>query len=390
MTKVIKLSATRISTFLRCKKRYWYQYMEHMPKLANPAFKLGIACHEALELAGNIWLKGGPNKEEFTKAEIDEILAAYLKFSIREGIEDMEVHAEGKQLVLSRLNSFRLGKALMSLELPFGFPNSKYPDLTTDAGIPIIGAIDKVVELDSESLLIVDYKTSKTAPTPDQLKEDLQLSLYDLVGSILWPQYSRIILCLDMLKSEPVFTYRTPKQRADFNNYLVEVYNQMLALKEEKQAPASLNIFCPWCNFKDYCSAYTGACEQSKYEFLPMSKLSDEQLVSEYEHISSTMKILDNRKRELSMLIMDKIQRDGTDLRGDDTKVVIRQNARTNYDPRTVVGAVPIEDLPGMVSLNKKAVEDYCSQNPALAKTIQDSATTNYTTPFLMTKKLKK
>ena len=244
MTKVIKLSATRISTFLRCKKRYWYQYMEHMPKLANPAFKLGIACHETLELAGNIWLKGGPNKEEFTKAEIDEILAAYLKFSIREGIEDMEVHAEGKQLVLSRLNSFRLGKALMSLELPFGFPNSKYPDLTTEAGIPIIGAIDKVVELDSESLLIVDYKTSKTAPTPDQLKEDLQLSLYDLVGSILWPQYSRIILCLDMLKSEPVFTYRTPKQRADFNNYLVEVYNQMLALKEEKQAPASLNIFC--------------------------------------------------------------------------------------------------------------------------------------------------
>lgn len=388
--KVIRLSATRISTFLRCKKRYWYQYMERMPKLSNPSFKLGLACHESLELAGNIWLKGGPDKEAFTAAEIEEIMAEYLRVSIREGIEEMDVHAEGKQLVLSRLNSFKLGKALMSLELPFGFPKSKYPDLTTDQGIPLIGAIDKVIELDSDTLLIVDYKTSKTAPTPDQLKEDLQLSLYDLVGSILWPKYSRIVLCLDMLKSEPVFTYRTPKQRAEFNDYLTEVYKQMLELQEERQAAASLNIFCPWCDFKDYCPAYKEACEKSNYEFLPMSRLSDAQLVTEYEQITSTMKILDNRKRELNMLIMEKIQRNGTDLKGETTQIVIRQNARTNYDPRTVVDSVPIEDLPGMVSLNKKAVEDYCSQNPALAKTIQDSATTNYTTPFLATKKLKK
>lgn len=243
MAKVIKLSATRISTFLRCRKRYWYQYVDRMPKLSNPAFKLGIACHEALELAGNIWLEGGSGKEEFTKAEIKKIMDEYLRLSVREGIESLGVHDEGKRLVKSRLKSFSLGNKLMSLELPFGFPDSKYPDLKTDQGIPLIGAIDKVIELDSDTLLIVDYKTSKTAPTPDQLKEDLQLSLYDLVGSILYPQYSRIVLCLDMLKSEPVFTYRTPQQRADFNEYLTEVHKQMSELSDERQAKASLNIF---------------------------------------------------------------------------------------------------------------------------------------------------
>lgn len=390
MTKVIKLSATRISTFLRCKKRYWYQYMEKMPKLSNPSFKLGLACHESLELAGNIWLKGGSDKEAFTDAEIEEIMAEYLKVSIREGIEEMDVHAEGKQLVLSRLSSFKLGKALMSLELPFGFPESKYPDLTTDQGVPLIGAIDKVIELDSDTLLIVDYKTSKTAPTPDQLKEDLQLSLYDLVASILYPQYKRTVLCLDMLKSEPVFTYRTPQQRLEFNNYLTEVHKQMSELKEEKDAQPSLNLFCPWCDFKDYCPAYTEACEKSNQEFLPLTKLSDNELVEEYEKVTSTMKILDNRKRELNMLIMEKIQRDGTDVKGVDSKLGIRQNSRTNYDPRVVVDTVPIEDLPGMISLNKTAVETYCSMNPALAKTIKDSATTNFTTPFIVAKKVKK
>jgi CRISPR/Cas system-associated exonuclease Cas4 (RecB family) len=390
MAKVIKLSATRISTFLRCRKRYWYQYVDRMPKLSNPAFKLGIACHEALEMAGNVWLEGGPGKEEFTKAEVKKILAEYLRVSVREGIETLDVHAEGRQLVLSRLKSFNLGKKLMSLELPFGFPNSKYPDLKTDQGIPLIGAIDKVIELDEDTLLIVDYKTSKTAPTPDQLKEDLQLSLYDLVGNILYPQYSRIVLCLDMLKSEPVFTYRTPQQRADFNDYLTEVHKQMSELKEEKQAVPSLNIFCPWCDYKEHCQSYKKACEKTDYEFLPMSKLSDDELVSEHQRITSTLKILETRKRELNMLIMEKIQRDGTDVTGAGAKLSIQQNSRTNYDPRVVVGNIPTEDLPGMISLNKKAVENYCSQNPALAKTIKDSAITNYTTPFIVNRKLKK
>jgi hypothetical protein len=361
-----------------------------MPKLSNPAFKLGIACHEALEFAGNIWLEGPADKEKFTAEEVERIMAEYLRVSVREGIETLDVHAEGRDLVLSRLDSFGLGKSLMSLELPFGFPNSKYPDLKTDQGVPLIGAIDKVIELDDDTLLIVDYKTSKTAPTPDQLKEDLQLSLYDLVSGILYPQYKRTVLCLDMLKSEPVFTYRTPQQRANFNDYLTEVHKQMSGLKEEKDAHASLNMFCPWCDFKDYCPTYKKACEKSNYEFLPMSKLSDDELVTEYQQMTSTMKILEMRKRELSMLIMEKIQRDGTNLKGEESQIIIRQNARTNYDPRTVVDSVPIEDLAGMVSLNKKAVETYCSKNPALAKKIKDSATTNYTTPFLAAKKLKK
>lgn len=390
MAKVIKISATRISTFLRCKQKYWYNYVERLPKLSNPAFKLGIACHEALEMAGNVWLEGGPDKDSFTKSEIKKIMDEYLRLSVREGIEEMEAHVEGKRLVLSRLDSFSLGNKLISLELPFGFKDCKHPNLKTDQGIPLIGAIDKVVELDEDTLLIVDYKTSKTAPTADQLKEDLQLSLYDLVASSLWPEYSRIILCLDMLKSEPVYTYRTPQQRADFNAYLTEVHKQMTGLKEEKDAVPSLNIFCPWCDFRSHCSAYNNAVENAKYDFLPLSKLTDDELITEYQKITSTIKILDMRKRELNMLIMEKIQRSGSNLKGTESQMVIRQNARTNYDPKTVVDAVPIEDLSGMVSLNKKAVENYCSQNPALAKTIKASSTTNYTMPFLMAKKLKK
>ncbi len=390
MGKKIKISATRISTFLKCKRRYWYQYVDKIPKLSNPSFRLGLACHEALELAGNIWLEGGDGKTEFTEDEVKRIMDEYIKVSVREGIEEMEVHDEGMNLVLSRLCSFNIGKSLLSLELPFGFPGHEHADLTTSEGVPLIGKIDKIVELDSESILIVDYKTSKTVPTPGQLKTDLQLSLYDLVGSILWPDCKRIVLCLDMLKHDPVYTYRTKEQRENFNKYLTEVYNQMTSLKNEKDATPSLNILCPWCDFKDYCSEYKEACDKSKHDFMPISKMSDSELVSEYERLTKTMKILDMRKREMGMLMMEKIQRDGGSIKGDDSQIVIRQNSRTSYDPRAIVNAIPAEDLSGVVSINKKAIEGYGDKNPAWANIIKESSITNYTTPFLVTKKLNK
>ena len=75
------------------------------------------------------------------------------------------------------------------------------------------------------------------------MRNDIQLSLYDLVARQLFPQYKRVILALDLLKSDALYTYRTDEQRQDFEVYLKAVYDQMLSLKEE-EVRASLNTFC--------------------------------------------------------------------------------------------------------------------------------------------------
>ena len=384
MARPIKISATRIQSFLKCKKKYWFQYVKHLPKMGNPAFKLGIACHESLELAGQLWVEHGALTDE----DKTKILDFYNEISVREGIEEMEAHLTGQTLVSNRINDFDLGEKIISLEETFGFSKSKYPDLETSDGVPLIGAMDKVIELDEDSLLIVDYKTSKTAPTPDQLKSDLQLSLYDLVANILYPNYKRIILCLDMLKSEPVFSYRTQEQREDFNKYLIVIHKAMVNFKE-KEARPNLHFLCPWCDYKDYCSEYLKACSNEKYEFLPTMQLSDEKLLEEWDRIKTVAKILDMRKRELNMVMMDKIKRRGADLTIGDTKIVVRQNARTNYDNTILKDYVDYESYIGMSSVSKKAVDTYCSKNPAKAKDIKKAAVVNFTAPFLMTKKIK-
>lgn len=380
--KDIKLSATRISSFLECKYKYWCNYVEHLPKVPSPAFRLGIAVHESLELAGQIWMK----KEKFTKADKKKILDKYEEVAIREGIEDKLIHAEGKKLVQKRVNHFDLGK-ILGLEIEFGFRGTE--NITTSDGVPLMGAIDKAIEIDEDTILIVDYKTSKTAPTADQMKVDTQLSIYDLVASYKWPKYKRIILSLDLLKSEMLYTYRTPEEREEFEHYLKELYDQMNSFTK-KNAKPQLNMFCPWCDYKEYCTEYEKACKKSDYKFSAATKLAQEDLVQEWQDVKSIKKILEERDRELSMILMEKIKREDTNPTWGDQEVYIRQNSRTVYDLDIVSKVIPQDRLIKMVNLNKRAVEDYANENPAARDLIFSAAQVNFTTPFLATKKIRK
>lgn len=359
-------------------------YEDKLPKVSNPAFRLGIACHEALEFAGKIWMEKG----KFSKEDEKRILEKYNEVSVREGIEEYESHTEGRNLVKKKLKNFMTGDKVLGLELTFGFGRGSKV-VKTNEGVPLIGAIDKVEEVDTDTLLIVDYKTSKTNPTPDQLKSDLQLSIYDYVASKLYPDHKRIILALDMLKDELLYTYRTKDERAEFEEYLNEVHKQMTDLKAG-DVKASLNMFCPWCDYKDYCSEYKKACEKTNYDFLPVMQYDDQQLLEEWKSVRDTKRILETRERELGMVIMEKIKDNAENLAGDEEEIYIRQNSRTTYDPNIVFNLIPPEDLHKVVTLNKKAVEEYIDDNPSIKKDVLRASTTNYTSPFLATKKSKK
>jgi hypothetical protein len=88
MSRDIKISATRINMFLQCKQKYWFNYYDRLPKIPNPAFKMGLVCHETLEFAGRIWMEKEEmaGERKFTKREEEEIFKVYNEASVREGI----------------------------------------------------------------------------------------------------------------------------------------------------------------------------------------------------------------------------------------------------------------------------------------------------------------
>jgi len=378
----IKVSASRINTFLDCKYKYWCSYKKDFPKVRSHAFREGLAVHDALDFAGQIWMKKG----KFSPADKKNILKKYDEAAVREGVDYVTTHSEGKELVKKRIDNFELGKKIIGLEIKFGFGSD---NVVTKDNVPLIGAIDKVIEIDSDTLLIVDYKTSKIAPTVDQLKFDIQLSIYDLVASKKWPNYKRIILSLDLLKSDIIYSYRTLNERLEFEEYLKTIYDQMVNFKE-KDAKPQLNIFCPWCDYREYCKEYNTACHKTNFEFLSTANLSDEDLIKEWENIKATKKILEERYSDLSMLIFEKIKRYNVFPTMNDEEVYIRQNSRTNYDVSKVFDLVSPAHFVKMINgLNNGVVERYIEENPSLKTEILKAANVNFTKPFLAIRKKK-
>jgi len=367
--KNIKMSATRMSTFLQCKYKYFCNYILHKPKLPNISFKLGISVHDALKTAGEIWKK----KEKFTKYDFEKVKKAYIEKAAQEGIQDLGIYDEGMNMVLEKMRDFEVGK-IVTVEDKF--------NVVTDDGVPIIGAMDKVVELNKDTILVVDYKTSKYVYTQAEMKSDIQMSIYDLVANIKFPQYKRIILTLDYLRSTSVYTYRTNKERKSFSQYLLAVYNEMLNL-EERDAKPLLNDMCNWCDFRNECPAYIEASKNDKVIKKKLEDQNEDELVSEYLDIRNRKRVLDNYEKRLKSYIIEKIKNDEKDLVGGNNLIYIRQNPSTLYDPKAVYKSVPLNDFLKMITVSKRSFDEYVEDNPIDKSRIMETATKNYTNRFL-------
>ena len=374
--KQFNMSATRMSSYLTCKWKYWCSYVLHLPRKSNVSFKLGIAAHESLAKAGEIWMK----KEKLTAADIRRVKDEYRKVAAKEGIQDMSIYDDGLEMVLNRVDDFDLGK-IVTIEDRF--------NVTTPDGISIIGAMDKVVELNEETILVVDYKTSKYFMTQPELKADIQLSMYDLVAHIKFPDYKRIILSLDYLRGDPVYTYRTVKERKTFDKYLVAVYNEMLKLDERKAKP-TINEMCNWCDYNDSCDEYKKTMKDKSIFKKNLNEYEDDEIVLEYLSVKNKARILYEYEKQLKSHIFQKIKDTGSDVTGGGKLVYIKQNGILSYDSATVAKHVPHEDFVKMVKVGKKFVDEYIREHPESRSKIMETAQKNYTSPFLAYRTIKK
>ena len=370
------MSATRMNSYLSCKWKYFCNYVLRLPRKPNVSFKLGIAVHEALAVAGDIWM----TKEQFAKEDIERIKGMYNKTAAKEGIADTNLYHEGLQMVLMRVNSFVNG-TILTVEDRF--------KVATDQGVMLIGAMDKVEELHDDTILVTDYKTSKYQETSAELKSDIQLSVYDAVAHIKYPGYKRIVLSLDYLRADPVYTYRTDQERADFLEYMLAIYKEMRQLREEKAVP-TLNDMCPWCDFTDHCTAYQEALSGKSFIKKKPEEYNDEELVKDYLDIKSKKRILDTRERQLKFYILEKIKSGEQDLTGNGKRLYIRQNSSTAYNARTVYENVPLDVFLDMASISKRTLDEYLTRNPVHKEKIMETARKNYTAAFLAYKTINK
>lgn len=386
--KTFPVSATYLTSFLQCPQKFYFRYhSDKEPIGMGEARAFGTAVHEALEYMYTVLSDSG-NKP--TEEDYRTVVDVFMKSAIRNGVTQQELYEEGREMVVSYLDNYTTEEKVIGLEIKFGLPrNNPEIEVATDGGTLLAGAIDKLIEIDSETVAVIDYKTSRVAKTRKEAETDEQLSLYDLVVSKLYPQYKRRILVLDFLRHSPVITMRTDEQRREFGEFVDRVNAEIEAL-DEKDVRPRINSYCGWCDYRIYCPAYSAIINDGDIRVNPTFSLDEDGVIEEWTRLDAIKKTVDGYMRELSMQADGLIRKNGnSELRGNGGSLVLTQRTMTQYDVGTVMRTVPKEDLHRVLNVNKRALTKYMQTKPELAETIESTAQTSYASSYFRFKRNK-
>jgi hypothetical protein len=371
------LSATGIKDFLQCKLKVVLRYDREIPSIRNDHAKIGTAVHEALE---QFTLRMLSKKSFPDPSDYEFAIATFMNNATQEGLENMSFYTDGRRIVTEFIDRFDPSEEIIDVEHKF--------KIITPAGIPITGAIDKVVKIDEDTIAIIDYKTARNALTPYELQDDVQLSMYDYAASLIWPQYKNRLLYLDFVRiNKKVFTFRTEEQYQLFGEFLQSIWMQINKLEEE-EVVGNINRLCGWCDYKDRCPAYANFINSKQLKLRPLTDISDDEFVAHWEETADQKAILESRQRDLKMTAHEKFMR-GETIQGGGKELYSSQQSRTNYDVEQVVDLIPKEDLLSVLNVNKARLDRYAKEDPQLKNKLARIAQVSYNAPVYKTRAAK-
>lgn len=357
------LSATNIKMFVQCLLKYWYQYVKREKGLEDSVqLRFGSAVHAALEEFGKRLQAGEP----LTAQLCEEVALNFPKYAAENQVIDTELIKEGQQFIRDRIYKHNPTYRVVATEQNFMKKN-----LTTNTGVPLTGVIDLLMEMDPTTGLVVDYKTSRKADSIEEAKTDVQLSMYDLILSKTYPQYTHVWLVLDFLRSEAVISERTPVERANFEAWLNQLWVTMGSMSEKDVKP-SINEYCPWCKYKHICKEYEALLKDDLHIKPIMAITTPEEFAAEWKFAKALEKVASGRIDELKNWADVKVAHDGI-VKFEDKNTIVSwgQSSRKFYDPSKLIGHLPSTDLPRLINFKNQALEDYANTRPDLKPVIE-------------------
>lgn len=232
---LIKLSASSTKTFEQCPRKYYYTYIEKLPKKSWAHLTLGTFCHAVLEqfhkewkadknlelvgLMGKCFGEQRPNYPSMMPDQLEEaktLLQEYLFGVEKRGMPNT-----------------------LFVEEPFKISVDKYI---------LRGFMDRV-DVDPDGLFhIVDYKTTKN----EKYLDDFQLLVYGLALKNKYPDMERFRGSYVLLRkgSKLVTNEYSIHDVYKCERKILEFGNRIESEQKWEKRPGPL---CNWCDFYDPC-----------------------------------------------------------------------------------------------------------------------------------------
>jgi len=220
---------------------------------------------------------------------------------------------------------------------------------------------------------------------------DEQLSMYDLAGTILWPEYPNRILELRYLRlGESVVTTRSEIAQYNFRKQIFAIFNAILefvkARESDRISPeGSINPLCNWCSFRTKCKQFNEQLDQSHGNgFVPLSELDDTSAVSELQKANLIAKAIDSRKDELKLWMAQRIEADpGTPIVGDSHKINPLCISRRTYNSKQLAAMLTVDQLVEVSTISATKVNKLLQKlkDANLKQRIERAASVKFNSP---------
>lgn len=245
------LSVSQLKLYLLCPLKYFYRYIQRLEAPPSSELTLGRSVHKALEM--NFRQKITTLQDLPLTHVTDAFSDAWEQEAKHTAFEMDEKPGHIKDDGINILGVYHPTVAPTiqpkAVEQPFTltFANVAYT---------LKGQIDLIDIRDT----IIDHKTTKRAPTPEQVSQDLQLTAYSLAHHTLHGQASSS-LRLDVAvrtKAPKIIHLQTSRCPTDHARFLKLLGYVAKGIHSGLFYPIA-NFTCPSCPYRQRCDAWQDA-----------------------------------------------------------------------------------------------------------------------------------
>lgn len=248
------LSASSIKSWQQCEFKWMLNYhlKNRISLRENYAAHLGSHMHEIFEKIAKKELTK-ENWNEWSKQEQPKLYELAAEKYIKEILPD-KVNKDCIELFNCL---FRRKPVYNPLENPFATIIGIEKEFEFDLGITRVkGFMDLVLEIDKETIEVVDYKTGNSKLNMNAAMKDVQVLLYHLAAQYLFPAYKYVLVTLDYLRGAPVTVALQDKHDNSIRRILTSTWHQIRNCKSPDRIKDGDNWVCKYCCDRTKCDEY--------------------------------------------------------------------------------------------------------------------------------------
>jgi len=234
----MRISYSAFDCFNQCPLKFKFSYIDWVKVPTRPEFFFGALVHEVVQRA----LRRDP-----IIPKLEELLK-YYESKWQEDVFPDKLTSDqyltlGREMIQNFYEGYKPGlRKVVAAEKRFQIPLGRHT---------LSGIIDRVDKLPFGAYEIVDYKTSKSLPSQEEVDLDKQLATYAIAVAELWPEAKDMRLTLYFLKhNSQITTFRTPEQ---IELLKLEIMKTADKIENTKRFVPRENKFCAWCDYKNMC-----------------------------------------------------------------------------------------------------------------------------------------